>query len=105
MGYIAKVQYFLRSDCSSIAVDLQHFRSRFAVCTLTAIASSPIRFIDPCCRLFGAVMLVCAAYPVSVAVRPVCLGSRDLQGTRDTTPVSCIGLMLASAARRLDWHR
>lgn len=36
-------------------------------------------------------MLVCAACPVSVAVRPVCLGSRDLQGTRDTTPVSCIG--------------
>jgi hypothetical protein len=82
------VQYFLRSDCSSIAVDLQSFQIRFV--QLFPLLPLQVRFIESCCRLVVAVMLVCAACPVSVAVRPACLGSRDLQGTRDTTPVSCI---------------
>jgi len=93
MGYVGKQAIFLRSKCSSIAIGLQPFRSRFAVFSQTAVPFVPFQFwfIVSCCRLVVAVMLVCAACPVSVAVRPVCLGSRDLQGTRDTTPVSCIG--------------
>ena len=40
-------------------------------------------------RFVAAFLLVCAAYPVSVSVRPERFACRDLQGTRDTTPDLC----------------
>ena len=40
-------------------------------------------------RSVAAFLLVCAAFPVSVSVRPERFACRDLQGTRDTTPDLC----------------
>ena len=56
--------------------------------------------------ILATLLLVCVACPVSVDVRPVCLGIRDLQGTRDTTPVSCFGFAACQRCTALlVWHR
>ena len=88
-----------QSGCSSSAVRPQPIGRLYAIRHrfLTKFESS---------SLAAYVMLVCAACQVSVAVRPACLGSRDLQGTRDTTPVSCKGFVSCQRCTALlVWRR
>jgi hypothetical protein len=52
-----------------IAIDLQSFHIRFV--RLFPLLPLQVRFIESCCRLVVAVMLVCAACPVMLLSVPI----------------------------------